>query len=106
MHQPFYLTDFSPRKSTAALHPHGVQPELGNIIVPFDVNMSWFGPVTRVKEKPIRTMKQDCRHIRKSRLTFAFTHGPAAAAKPRRQGHRVQRVVSLQRAQVTAERAG
>lgn len=51
------------RPETAArLESHGIKPELGDIIVSFDVYVNRFPAVARVEEEPLRPDSQHCGH--------------------------------------------
>jgi len=54
-HKLLDLIQFLPAESPTPLKHHRVQPKLGSAIIPLNVNMWWFIPITRVEEKPIRT---------------------------------------------------
>jgi hypothetical protein len=50
--------NLGPGEPTACLQPYRLQPELGNFVVAFDLNMDGLFAITCVKEKPIRPFPQ------------------------------------------------
>ena len=44
---------FMATKSAALLQTHRIQPKLGLMLFPFDMDMGGFMPVSGIKEKPI-----------------------------------------------------
>jgi len=61
-HEPFDLAYLHPREPTAALQANGVQPQFGDIIVAFDMNVGRLVPITGVEEEPVWPLTQNCRH--------------------------------------------
>lgn len=53
-HQLFNTRNLGARKTTAALQPNGIEPELCDFIVSLHMNVLWFVAVTRVEEEPVR----------------------------------------------------
>lgn len=49
-------------EASATFEPDGNKPEFGFALIALHVNMSRFIAVASVKEKPIRSTPQDCRH--------------------------------------------
>jgi len=47
--------EFTATKTAAALQSHRIEPELGNSIIAFNVDMFWFVAITGVEEEPIRS---------------------------------------------------
>ena len=45
--------DFDPRETTTALQPDRIEPEFGDIIVPFNVYVGRLMTVTCIEEEPI-----------------------------------------------------
>lgn len=53
-----------PTKSSAAFQAHGIEPEFGYIVVPFNVNMGRFVAFIGEKEEPVRANAQNSRHYK------------------------------------------
>jgi hypothetical protein len=51
-----------PIESSAASEPHGVEPELGNALVPLDVDMRRFVTIARIEEEPVWPNPESSRH--------------------------------------------
>jgi len=47
--------EFTATKTAAALQSHWIEPELGNSIIAFNVDMFWFVAITGVEEETIRS---------------------------------------------------
>lgn len=62
-HQLFNTCNLGARKTTAALQPNGIEPELRDSIVSLHVNVLWFVAVTRVEEEPVRARPQNRRQV-------------------------------------------
>src|SRR3990172_503756 len=62
VHETSNVTQLCPSEATAAGKAHGFEPELGNTIVPLDVNMRGFATIAGIEEAPIRANSQDRRH--------------------------------------------
>lgn len=56
------LANFRSRKSAATLQADGIQPELSDIIVAFNVNVGWFVPIACVEEEAVRAVAENGRH--------------------------------------------
>jgi len=54
--------NFDPRETAATLQPDRIEPELGDIIVPFNVYVGRFMAITCVKEEPMGTDEQNGGH--------------------------------------------
>jgi hypothetical protein len=61
-HEFMDATDFWTRKATAFLQSDRIKPKLCDLVLPFDVHMWRFIPITGIKEESIRTNSQNCRH--------------------------------------------
>jgi hypothetical protein len=57
------LIDFLARESTTPLNAQRIEPELRLALVPFNVDMRWFGAIARIKEEPERSDAQNSRHL-------------------------------------------
>src|SRR5919108_557053 len=62
LNHSLYAVDLSPAEAAAVLQPHGVKPELGLVVVPFDVDVWRLVRVTSIKEEPVRPKPQNSRH--------------------------------------------
>jgi hypothetical protein len=61
-HEFMEATDFLTRKTAALLQPDRVKPKLRNLVLSFDVRMGRFLSIAGVKEEPVGTDPQNCRH--------------------------------------------
>jgi len=52
-YEPADVANFGPPKAAAASQPDGVEPELGNAVVPLDMNVRWLVTVARIEKEPI-----------------------------------------------------
>jgi hypothetical protein len=55
-------------ESTATGQSDGIEPKLGNPVVPLRVNVGWLLTVTGIEEEPIGPYSEDSRHSTGSRL--------------------------------------
>jgi len=55
--------DFHSIEPVAFLQSDRAQPEFGNFLVAFDVNVGWFNTVARVEEEPVWGASEDGRHV-------------------------------------------
>lgn len=62
-HQRFNPCNLDARKTTAALQPNGIKPELRNAVVSLHMNVLWFVAVTRIEEESVRARPQNCRQV-------------------------------------------
>jgi len=53
-----YPTNFRAAKAAIKLKPHGSKPELGFVVVSFNMNVRGFITITRITEKAIRADTQ------------------------------------------------
>ena len=56
------LTDFRTAEPTTIFKPDRVKPNLSDIFIGFDMDMYWLIPVAGIKETPISSDSQYCRH--------------------------------------------
>ena len=61
-HKSVYPLKLDPTEAFALLKVNGLEPELGNSIVTLDMHMPRLGPISGVKEQPIRSRAQNGRH--------------------------------------------
>ena len=54
--------DFRAPETAAALQPDRIEPELGDIIVAFYVDMRWLLPIARIEKEPVGAGAEDSRH--------------------------------------------
>jgi len=62
LHQLLDLPNLRGPEAPAGLKTNRVQPKLRRSVIPLNMNMRWFGPITGVEEEAIRPRPQDCRH--------------------------------------------
>lgn len=62
LHQPLHTPDLIWSKSTAADEPDRIEPELGDVVIPFDVDVRRLLTITCIKETTVWACSQDGGH--------------------------------------------